>query len=195
MSAVVMAMFVNCDCGAMIAVTEGMAGTKVTCGCGRSVDVPNLLRLRGNASSGESTSRASEISSAAADDRNMVRRSATLGIVVTFFTPIVVYKLYTVANRGFDEGDIPALAFWTSGLCVLVLFVGLGLQRFLLNRPAGIRRLTAASAGIGLGFGWTIMVATALGPWFGGFGFPVLLLWMIGAALGLICFVWPDSVP
>ena len=37
---------IPCDCGKVLTVTEGSAGTEVTCACGRNVRVPSLGGLR-----------------------------------------------------------------------------------------------------------------------------------------------------
>lgn len=37
---------VPCDCGKSVAVNAGAAGSRVTCGCGRAVDVPSFRELR-----------------------------------------------------------------------------------------------------------------------------------------------------
>jgi hypothetical protein len=41
------------------------------------------------------------------------------------------------------------------------------------------------TAGIGVGFLWTLANALMLGPWFGAWSFPVLLCWTTGGALSL----------
>jgi hypothetical protein len=38
--------FVPCECGEGVPVTEGAAGSRVTCACGRTVNVPSLRELR-----------------------------------------------------------------------------------------------------------------------------------------------------
>jgi hypothetical protein len=44
-----MAFEVACECGKKLPVTEGMAGSSVSCPCGRSVRVPSLSQLRDQA--------------------------------------------------------------------------------------------------------------------------------------------------
>jgi hypothetical protein len=41
-----MAFEITCDCGKKLPVTEGMAGSSISCVCGRSVSVPSLSQLR-----------------------------------------------------------------------------------------------------------------------------------------------------
>jgi len=37
---------ISCECGEAVTVSEGFAGTKVSCGCGRTIAVPTLRELR-----------------------------------------------------------------------------------------------------------------------------------------------------
>jgi len=41
-----MEFLIHCECGKFFTVTEGLAGTSLSCGCGRSIRVPGLSELR-----------------------------------------------------------------------------------------------------------------------------------------------------
>jgi membrane associated rhomboid family serine protease len=44
-----MALSIRCECGKQIVATEGMAGSSITCDCGRTLLVPGLIEMRGGA--------------------------------------------------------------------------------------------------------------------------------------------------
>lgn len=87
-----------------------------------------------------------------------------------------------VAAGGFFE-DALALCMWSLPLIALTGLVAISLAGRLQTAAAA----AGASVAIGavLASGWTFGVAKILGPWFGAFGSPVLLLYAVASVNGL----------
>lgn len=86
----------------------------------------------------------------------------------------------------FFGGDLWALSLYSIPLATLLLVVGLSLNR-LTRRWSSLARVVLVSlSGASIGFGWTLVVAMLLGPWFGAFSFPVVYCWIAGSIAGLL---------
>ncbi len=96
---------------------------------------------------------------------------------------------------GYGTGDIPAFAFWSLGISMLILFYVAWTSKRTFRRPIPLR--IAYFVGVPfIAFAWTIFVASALGPWMGAFSFPVFPCWLVGSCGGAIasCIVRPKPV-
>jgi hypothetical protein len=83
----------------------------------------------------------------------------------------------------FGAGDLQGFLFFTLPLLFVLVASGIGLARRLAQRSTWLGLVIGGTAGIGIGFLWTLANALLLGPWFGAWSFPVLLCWTTGGAL------------
>ncbi len=88
-------------------------------------------------------------------------------------------------GTGYGSGDIPAFAFWSIGVSLLVFVYVAWTTRRTFHRPIPIK--FAYFLGIPcLTVAWTLFVASMLGPWMRAFSFPVFFCWLSGACAGTL---------
>ncbi len=107
----------------------------------------------------------------------------------------VVAGLLIVLNRGFGIGDLWAFMFWSILFAVLVGLVSTALARFPKGQRTWVRYVIAGVSGAVLGWGWTLLVALFLGPWFAAFSFPVLACWVAGGSSGMVAGIKKTTKP
>jgi hypothetical protein len=98
---------------------------------------------------------------------------------------LIAALVYVALHDGFGAGDIWAFAFWLAHFSVVVGIVALALGA--IRCHVLLRLALSVIIGFVVGYVWTWFVYFALGPWFGASSIPVLHLWMLGAAVGLLC--------
>jgi hypothetical protein len=89
------------------------------------------------------------------------------------------------ASDWFGAGDLVGLLFWTGPLLLILVASGVVLARTLARWSPWIGLVVGGTAGLGIGFLWTMVNALLYGPWFGAWSVPMLLCWTTGGALGL----------
>jgi hypothetical protein len=108
----------------------------------------------------------------------MERRARPWLAVAATLSASLVAAIVLTTVKGWGEDDIGAFLYWTVPFALL-----LGLA----TRLAGPRwPVPVAVVGAAAGLLWTVVVALLLGPFFLAFGFPVVLGWMAGGAVGLL---------
>ena len=105
---------------------------------------------------------------------------------VCLIASVLVAVLMVALQGGFGAGDMWSFLFWTLPFAVGMAVVGSLSMKLFCRLSFFIRYSVAALSGGLLGFIWTFIVALVLGPWFGAFSFPVLLIWAAGGASGMI---------
>ncbi len=102
-------------------------------------------------------------------------------VLICTVTLAVSVVAYLASNEWFGAGDWTSYAVFSTPF-VLLVAAAIGVMRSQINS-----RVLASLVGIMLGglvgYGWTIVVWSFLGPWFGAFSFPVGLFWIAGGAV------------
>jgi len=86
----------------------------------------------------------------------------------------------------FGAGDLRAFGFWTALTSVAVALLAVGQASVFARLPHPFAIPLAAVVGSLLGYGSTLLVWKALGPWFGAFTFSVFYCWVFGGAIACI---------
>jgi len=108
-------------------------------------------------------------------------RAAVWGFLGTFAPALVDLS----TSNWFGAGDLQGLLFFTLPLLLVLVVSGIYLARKLAPYPMWLGLVIGGTAGVSVGFLWTLANALLLGPWFGAWSFPVLLCWTTGGALSL----------
>ena len=86
----------------------------------------------------------------------------------------------------FGSGDLMPFALWSIGLAILLFVLMATFSRFTFQLHVMLRIALCVILGSVAGFGWTLMVATMLGPWMGAFSFPTLYCWIGGSLVAVL---------
>jgi hypothetical protein len=127
----------RCECGELLSVSDGMAGTQKACPCGRTIAVPALGELRRSAMPDVRKSPAASSASGPA----WIVQAVVLGSVTAIVLALaVVFGSFAVPGLGLllvGRFWMLAVGFRTnSGLgCLLLLFPEIMMLMFLVNNP------------------------------------------------------------
>jgi hypothetical protein len=89
-----------------------------------------------------------------------------------------------ILDRGFEAGDLAPFAFWSGLFGVVTVGVSRALSAVRSHVGLTARYFIGVVAGAFAAVGFTVFVSASLGPWVGGFGFPILTYWAIGGVAG-----------
>jgi hypothetical protein len=118
--------------------------------------------------------------------RPFLLKAVLISAVTNLFVSCSVAIAFINMNQGFGSSDLWTFIFWTIpfvGLMAGITSPSIKLYRRL---SFAIRLIVAVIIGALVGFLWTYIVATFLGPWFRAFSFPVLYCWIVGGISAMV---------
>jgi hypothetical protein len=120
---------------------------------------------------------------------NAIVGAAAGGALATAVAACGAALAYIASNAWFGVGDVPAMAFWSLPL-VLLVYVLLRFPWFGASPNVLRAYIFAVVFGMGAGLVWSLAAGLLLGPWIGAFSFPALACWLFAAVFGLVFGVW-----
>jgi hypothetical protein len=90
-----------------------------------------------------------------------------------------------VLNRGYEAGDLAPFGFWSALYGLGMVGVSWLLVEITLDLSPPTRYLIGTLIGLATALACTVLISVVLGPWMGGFGFPVLSFWALGGVVAL----------
>jgi hypothetical protein len=109
--------------------------------------------------------------------------------------PVCAAASKVALDQGFEAGDLIPFGIWSAMFGMVMIGVGWLLVEITLDVHQRWPYLAASIVAPLIAVLFTMFVALVLGPWIGGFGFPILGFWVLGGVVGLCLAVhWTRDV-
>jgi hypothetical protein len=105
--------------------------------------------------------------------------------VVAAIIPVAAAAVKVALDHGFEGRDLKPFTVWSGLFGLLMMAVSWLVVEITLDVRQPARYVVAAVVGPLTALAFTMFVLAVLGPWIGGFGFPILAFWALGGVAAL----------